>query len=209
MPKTRVMIVDDQRLVRQYFELVLSGSDRYEVVHSIESAAFADTYVLRGDIDLALIDVLMNDGSNGLEAASRIKRSNPEVKIVLVTSVPEFSWMERAREAGVESFWYKDVDAATILEVMDRTMAGERVYPEVAPAVTVGLAKSDEFTARELEILRAVVEGLTNEQIGERLHLSDSTVKTHVRHLLEKTGCENRTKLAVLARVSGLVVDAV
>jgi two-component system vancomycin resistance associated response regulator VraR len=209
MPKSRVMIVDDQRLVRQYFELVLADSERYEVVHSIESAAFADTYVLRGGVDIALIDVLMNDGSNGLEAACRIKRANPKVKIVLVTSVPEFSWMDRAREAGVESFWYKDADATTILEVMDRTMAGESVYPQVAPAVTVGLAKSDEFTTRELEILRAVVEGLTNEQIGERLHLSDSTVKTHMRHLLEKTGCENRTKLAVLARVSGLVVDAI
>ena len=209
MPKVRVMIVDDQRLARQYFELMVGSSDRYEVVHTVESAAFADTYVLRDGVDLVLMDVLMNDGSSGLTAAAQIKRANPRVKVVVVTSIPEASWMDEAREAGVDSFWYKDEDPQGILEVMDRTMAGEHVYPTTAPTVKVGLANSAELTEREVDILRALVEGLSNDQIGERLHLSGSTVKTHVRHLLEKTGCENRTHLAVLARASGLVVGRV
>ena len=208
MDKTRVMIVDDQRLVRQYFEFVVGDCDRYEVVHSIESAAFADTYVLRNGIDLVLMDILMNDGSSGLEAARRIKQANPRVRIVAVTSIPEASWMDQAREVGVESFWYKDADPQTIIEVMDRTMAGEHVYPKVTPTVQIGRTTSDALTDREIDILRELVNGLSNEQIGERLHLSASTVKTHVRHLLEKTGCENRTKLAVLARGSGLVVGS-
>lgn len=206
MDKTRVMIVDDQRLVRQYFEFVVGGCERYEVVHSIESAAFADTYVLRNSIDLVLMDILMNDGSNGLEASRRIKRANDQVKIVAVTSIPEASWMDQAREAGIESFWYKDADPDTIVEVMDRTMAGEHVYPQAAPTVQIGQTTSADLTEREIDILRELVDGLSNEQIGQQLHLSASTVKTHVRHLLEKTGCENRTKLAVLARGSGLVV---
>ena len=209
MPKVRVMIVDDQRLARQYFELMVGSSDRYEVVHTVESAAFADTYVLRDGVDLVLMDVLMNDGSSGLAAAAQIKRANPRVKVVVVTSIPEASWMDEARAAGVDSFWYKDEDPQGILEVMDRTMAGEHVYPTAAPTVQIGLANSAELTEREVEILRALVEGLSNDQIGEQLHLSGSTVKTHVRHLLEKTGCENRTHLAVLARASGLVVGRI
>ncbi len=206
MAITRVMVVDDQRLARQYFELVVGTSNRYEVVHSLSSAAFADTYVLRDGVDLVVMDVLMNDGSNGLEAAARIKHANPRVRVIAVTSIPEVSWMDHARAAGVDSFWYKDASVETLLEVMDRTMAGERVYPEAAPQTKVGQASSAELTAREVDILRALVDGLTNEQIGEQLHLSSSTVKTHLRHLLEKTGCDNRTQLAVQARASGLVV---
>ena len=72
----------------------------------------------------------------------------------------------------------------------------------------VGLASSDELTTREVQILRALVDGLSNEEIGERLRMTPNTVKTHMRHLLEKTGCENRTQLALQARVSGLVVGS-
>lgn len=209
MGKTRVMIVDDQRLARQYFELVVaSAGDRYEVVHLVESAVFADTYVLRGGVDLVLMDVLMNDGSSSFEAVERIKRMKPQVKIVVVTSIPEASWMDEARQRGVDGFWYKDVSLESVLDVMDRVMAGECVYPDAAPTTMVGLASSDELTSREVQILRALVDGLSNEEIGERLRMTPNTVKTHMRHLLEKTGCENRTQLALQARVSGLVVGS-
>lgn len=206
MAKTRVMIVEDQRLASKYLELVLGSSERYEVVHSLQSAAFADTYVLRGGVDLVLMDVLMADGSDGLEAARRIKRAAPQVKVVVVTSIPESSWLGRAHDLGVESFWYKEASEESILEVLDRTVAGECVYPSSAPTTYVGHAKNDEFTERELEVLRALVEGLSNAEIGQRLFLSVSTVKTHVQHLLDKTGLENRTQLAVATRASGLVV---
>lgn len=208
MPKTRVLIVDDQRLARQYFELIVGATDRYEVAFSTSSAAFADVYVLRDGVDLVLLDVLMDDGSSGLEAARRIKGANRRVKVIAVTSVPEASWMDEARAYGVDGFWYKDADASTIIEVMDRVMAGEQVYPASAPVTHVGRAESGEFTAREVDVLRCLVNGLSNDEIARALSLSLSTVKTHVRHLLEKTGAENRTHLAVLARASGLVVGA-
>ena len=208
MPKTRVMIVEDQRLARQYLELVVNGSEGYELAHSVESAAFADTYVLRGGVDLVLMDVLMADGTDGLEAARRIKTANGQVKVIVITSIPEPCWIDRAREAGVESFWYKEASGASITEVMDRTMAGESVYPTEVPVARVGRASSDELTEREVDILRALVDGLSNSQIGKRLYLSESTVKTHIQHLLAKTGCENRTQLAVTARASGLVVGS-
>jgi two-component system vancomycin resistance associated response regulator VraR len=206
MTKAKVMIVDDQRLARQYFELVVAASDRYEVTHLVESATFADTYVLRGGVDLVLMDVLMADGSSSFAAAERIRHANPQVKIVMVTSIPEVSWMDEARRREVDGFWYKESEAETIIEVMDRVMAGERVYPDAAPPTKVGLASSASLTEREVQILRALVDGLSNDEIANRLHLASNTVKTHMRHLLEKTGCENRTQLALQARLSGLVV---
>ena len=208
MTKAKVMIVDDQRLARQYFELVVAASDRYEVVHLVESATFADTYVLRGNVDLVLMDVLMADGSSSFAAAERIKHMRPQVKIVMVTSIPEASWMDEARRRGVDGFWYKESEAESIVAVMDRVMAGEQVYPDAAPKTKIGMASSTDLTDREVQILRALVDGLSNDEISERLHLASSTVKTHMRHLLEKTGCENRTQLALQARLSGLVVGA-
>lgn len=207
MLKTRVMIVDDQYISRQLFEMYVKSSEKYELAYSIESTAFADVFVLKKPIDLVLMDILMNDGSNGLEAAARIKKNRPDIKIIAVTSMPEASWLTKARKIGIESFWYKEATKETILDVMDRTMAGESVYPDSAPKVRIGIAGSEEFTERELEVLRIMTTGATNAAIAEKLNISESTVKNHIRHMMEKTGCESRTALAIEARVSGVVIS--
>ena len=206
MVKKKVMIVDDQSISRKLFELYIQGSGRYETVFSLESAAFADAYVLKNHIDLVLMDILMNDGSNGLEAAARIKKNRPDLPIIAVTSMPEISWMQKAREIGIESFWYKEVSEESILDVMDRTLAGESVYPSASPAVSIGLASSKEFTDRELEVLREMTTGVSNAVIARNLHIAENTVKQHIRHMMQKTGCGSRTELAIVARVSGLVI---
>lgn len=207
MAKIKVMIVDDQFVARQLFELYLQSSDKYEMVYAVETAAFADTFVLKNHIDLVLMDILMSDGSNGLDAAARIKKNCPNIKIIAVTSMPETSWIQRAREIGIESFWYKEASKETILEVMDRTMEGESVYPDSAPKVRLGLANSTEFTERELEVLRIMTTGVSNAAIAEKLNISENTVKNHIRHMMEKTGCKSRTELAIEARVSGIVIS--
>ena len=207
MKKTRVMIVDDQIVSRRLFEMYVESSKRYELVYSVESAAFADAYVLKASIDLVLMDILMNDGSNGLDAARRIKKNCPGIRIVAVTSMPEVSWISRAREIGIESFWYKESSGETILNVMDRTMAGESEYPDDQPKVSLGLADSSEFTDRELEVLRIMTTGVSNAVIAERLNISEHTVKNHIRHMMEKTGFKSRTELAIEARVRGIVIS--
>ncbi len=207
MKKTKVMIVDDQFISRQLFEMYVKSSESYEVVYSIESAAFADAFVLRHSVDLVLMDILMNDGSNGLDAAARIKKNCPDIKIIAVTSMPEYSWLDQARRIGIESFWYKEASRETILDVMDRTMAGESVYPDSPPTVRLGLASSAEFTERELEVLRVMTTGISNAAIARKLNITENTVKNHIRHMMEKTGCESRTELAIKARVSGIVIN--
>ena len=203
----KIMIVDDQFVSRELFKLYIEQSPDYEVLYCIDSAMFADTYVLKGHIDLVIMDILMQDGSNGLDAAEKIKKLKPELKIVAVTSMPEVSWMERAREIGIESFWYKDVSEETILDIIKRTLTGESIYPDSTPVVTLGLAKSSEFTPREIEVLRLLTTGVGNDEIAEKLDISQSTVKTHVKHLLEKTGFETRTQLAIQSRVTGFVIE--
>lgn len=205
--KKKVMIVDDQFISRQLFEMYIKSSAEYEVVFSLESAAFADAYVLKNHIDLVLMDILMNDGSNGLDAAARIKKNNPKVKIIAVTSMPEHSWLDRAREIGIDSFWYKESSKETILSIMNRTMSGESVYPDQVPEVRLGQASSSDFTERELQVLRMMTTGVSNAVIAEKLNIAENTVKNHIRHMMEKSGCRNRTELAIKARVSGIVIS--
>ena len=86
-------------------------------------------------------------------------------------------------------------------------MNGESVYPDKTPVVVIGHAKSSEFTQRELEVLRVMTRGVSNAVIAKKLSISENTVKQHIRHMMEKTGCKSRTELAIEARVSGIAVD--
>ena len=204
-----VLIVDDQRLSRQLFESIISADSRYTVTAAIESALMADAWCAKGDVDLILMDVVMKDGSNGLDAAARIKRSYPKIKIIIVTSMPDPLFLSRAREIGADSFWYKEVEAEPMLRVMDRTMAGEKVWPDALPEVQLGRACSTDFTDREIEVLRLLSEGLTDREIGDRLVMSVAAVRYHVGNLIRKTGFGSRTELAVNAVRSGLTVPGI
>jgi len=203
----RIMIVDDQFVSREMFKLYISQCQDYEVAYCVDTAMFADTYVLNSKIDLVIMDILMQDGSNGLEAAEKIKKLKPDLKIIAVTSMPEISWMDKAREIGIESFWYKEVSKETILEIIERTLAGESVYPSETPEVALGMVKSTELTPREIQVLRLLTTGVGNDEIAETLNISLNTVKTHIQHLLDKTGFANRTQLAIQARVTGFVIE--
>lgn len=204
--KYKVMVVEDQIMPRQLFEWLINSSENYELAISIDNAATADIYCLNQHIDLILMDVITKKGASGLEAAERIKQKYPHIKIIIVTSMPECSWMDRAKRIGVESFWYKEMNEASIITLMDRTMAGESVYPETIPQVELGLASGMDFSKRELEVLREMTGGYTNSEIADHLFMSLSSVKTHIQSMLDKTGFHNRTELAVKARESGLVI---
>ncbi len=205
----KVMVVEDQSLTREFFSMIIEKSPDYELLYSVESASVAKMYADRYDIDLILMDVIMDDGSNGLIEAERIKKSHPDIKIIIVTSMPEVSFLDQARVIGVDSFWYKKItnSADSILEVMDMTMNGNSVYPSETPVMMLGECKSTDFTEAELNVLRELTKGLSNQEIGSELFVSAATVKTHISNMLQKTGFSNRTELAIKARVSGLVIS--
>ena len=194
-----VLIVDDQLVARQLFEMLLRDSENYRVADSLASAEGAVAWCRVNPVDLILMDVVMLNGRNGLEAAKEIRKYRPDVRIVAVTSMPEESFLERAREAGIDSFWYKEYGDTSLKEICDRTMLGEFVWPDSSPVVMIGLARSDEFTARELEVIRALVQGNRYEDITDELHISMNTVKYHVQNILRKTGF--KTALQLVAEV--------
>ena len=204
--RIKVVIADDQNISRGFFEMYVRAAVRYQLMAGLRTAQEAVHYVDGHKTDLLILDVMMLDGIDGLTAAEEIKRKHPEIRIILTTSASETSWEARAREIGIESFWYKEYDEHSLIDIMDRTMEGESVYPGDAPKVPFGKAIRTDLTERELDVLRELTGSLTNEEIAERLYISPNTVKRHIQNILEKTGFESRLELAMNAKALGLVV---
>jgi two-component system vancomycin resistance associated response regulator VraR len=204
---TKVMIVEDDPMASKLLEIFVKESDRYSVAHTIDNASMAEMYCFKNPIDLVLMDVCTAMNANGLDAAAKIKKSFPHIKVIIMTSQPECSFIDRARSIGVDSFWYKESTAEKVIEVMDRTMNGESVYPDTTPTLQLGNAKSREVSPKELEVLRELISGESDAVIADKLHMSLRTVKAHIQTMREKTGFRNRTELAVRARECGLVIN--
>lgn len=207
MGKTRVVVVDDQNISRGFFEMYVRAAFDYELVAGLRTAESAVDYADKNKIDLMIIDVMMQDGIDGLSAATRIKQKHPEIKIILTTSTSETSWEQKAKDAGIESFWYKEYDEHGLLDIMERTMKGESIYPADEPKVPFGKITRADLTDREIEILRDLTASMTNEEIAENLNISVNTVKRHIQNIMEKTGFESRLDLAMSAKSIGLVVN--
>ena len=204
---TKVAIVDDQNITRQFFSYFIKDSKEFELVATLKDGEEAISFCKTGDVDLILMDIVMVGGMNGLDASKEIKKIRPSVKIIIITSMPEVSYIEKAREIGVDSFWYKELEEVPILQVMERTMKGEHIYPDTTPELMIGNAKSTEFSELELDVLREVTTGATNKEISEKLYISPATVNYYINNLLVKTGYKNRVQLAVKARLEGLIIS--
>lgn len=201
-----VLIVEDQAMARRLMEIYVNSSEHFTHLLSIANASAALSVCKSNSVDLILMDVLTELGHSGLDAAEEIKKFFPKIKIIIVTSMPEYSWLERAKRIGVDSFWYKDGQKEGFLNMMERTMAGERIFPDETPLVHIGNTTNHEFTERELDILKELTTGDSNAVIADRLHISAGTVKTHIQHLLNKTGFKTRTELVAEARSLGIVI---
>ena len=204
--KAGVLIVEDQEIPAQFFESLIQNSERFQLIKTIKNADLAYFYCAQGQIRLVIMDIYTALGADGLLAAKRIKQVFPDIKVIAVTSMPEYSFINRAKEAKVDSFWYKDDTKENLQKIMEAVMEGRNVYPERTPEVMIGKISSYDLSERELQILREVVKGVTNQEIADRLFLSVPTVKEYISALLSKTGLRTRTELAVYARELGLVI---
>ncbi len=207
MSKTRVVVADDQNISRGFFEMYVRASSNYDLAAGLRTAQAAIDYVDKNQADLVIMDVMMQEGIDGLSAAAKKKQSHPEIKVILTTSTSETSWEQKAKDAGIESFWYKEYDEHGLMEIMDRTMNGESVYPDDSPKFPFGKITREDLTDREIEIIRELTASKTNEEIADKLHISVNTVKRHIQNIMEKTGFESRLDLAMSAKSTGLVVS--
>ena len=205
--RMRVVIVEDQTMVRSLLESYFLAEDGNQIVASIPGAKQAVEVCRASPVDLVLMDVQTEHRENGLVAVRQIKAERPQIKIVVVTSLLDGAVLEEAKSAGADSLWYKDSAKNRLMEVVRRTMAGERVFPDAPPTVEIGMAKSTEFTKTEMKVLRHLLRGLSYTRIAAEMGCEMSTVKFHVANMLQKTGLENKLQLALAVSNTKLVAD--
>ncbi len=205
MASIKVMIVEDQPLQRELFKIYIDNSERYQLQCMTDNAALVDVYLVKNEVDVILMDICTALGESGLDAAERIKQKYPAVKIVIITSMADYMFIERAKQIGVDSFWYKEAGETELIEVLDLTMADESVYPNQSPNVALGNISLNQLSKIEIEIIRGIVKGKGNDEIAEELNYSYNTIRKYINKILEKTGYKNRTELAVKAVEAELI----
>ena len=203
---THVLIVEDQKMAQENMEAIIRSSESYTLAGTIPNAADAELFCMRVRVDLVLMDVCTARDENGIEACAVIKRKFPGIKVIIVTSMAEHTFIEKARQANADSFWYKDASHGELITVMDRTMAGERIFPEKTLEVKLGLSTSYELTPSELEVLRALMQSTSDEDAATMLNCTKANVRWHVARVLEKTGYRTRTELLIAIARKNLII---
>ena len=212
-----VLIVDDQALVRAGFRMIIDAEEDIEVAGEAADGAAAVTEALRLRPDVVLMDVRMPN-VDGIEATRRLLAADGlETKVMMLTTFDMDEYVYDALKAGASGFLLKDVPPEQLVDGIRTVAQGEAL---LAPSVTRRVI--DEFvrrppsgrklppqvaelTARELEVLMLIAKGLSNAEIAKELFVSETTVKTHVAHVLTKLDVRDRVQAVVLAYESGLV----
>jgi DNA-binding NarL/FixJ family response regulator len=210
----RVLVADDQALVRAGVRMLLQATGDMEVVGEAEDGAEAVRLAERHLPDVILMDLRM-PRVDGLEAIRRVLAARPGARIVVLTTFAEDGNVYAALRAGAVGFLVKDDDPERMVEAVRRAAAGEQLLaPSVLRRVVERFLAAEEqaapaappgLTERELEVLALVGTGLSNAEIAEELHVGVTTVKTHIAAAMEKLGLRNRIQAAVIAHRTGLV----
>jgi two-component system response regulator DesR len=197
----RVLIAEDQAMIREALAALLSFEDDIEVVAQVGRGDEVAAAATQHDAQVALLDIEM-PGLDGLSAASALRRAKPDLKIVILTTFGRPGFMRRAMESGVSAFLVKDSPADRLAETVRTVLAGGRVIdPDLAAAA---LAEGDNpLTPRERDVLAASADGSMISEIAAKLYLSEGTVRNYLSACIQKTGARNRTEALRIAEDRG------
>jgi DNA-binding NarL/FixJ family response regulator len=209
----RVLVADDQSMVRAGFRMLLSGEEDIEVVAEASNGLGAVEKAARFQPTMVLMDIRMPE-LDGLQATRRILAANDGARILILTTFDLDEYVYEALRAGASGFVLKDDPPEQLLAAV-RTVAGGDAL--LSPAITKHVIKQfmripqptpskklDDLTERELDVFRLIAGGLSNVEIGRELYISDTTVKTHITHILQKLNLRDRVQAVVLAYEMGL-----
>jgi DNA-binding NarL/FixJ family response regulator len=214
----RVLVVDDQKVVREGLAMLLGLLDGIEVVGTAVDGADALRQAETLDPDVVLMDLGM-PVLDGVAATRQLAERGSRARVVVLTTYADDEWVFGALQAGARGFLTKDAGAEEIRAAVLSVASGEaqldpsvqrRLLEALASGAHVGVAPpptppavDDGLTARELDVLTEIARGLGNAEVAQRLFVSEATVKTHVNHLLAKTGCRDRAALVAYAYRTG------
>ncbi len=199
------ILVEDDLYIQKHFAERLGADDEFNLVAAYRDAFEAEKHC-DATVKLILMDVQTQHKHSGLAAAERIKKAFPKIKIVVATSLVDPEVLQRAKLGAADSLWYKDHGTEELLDVVKRTLAGENVFPDTSPAIEMEGTMSDNFSPRQLGILRLYIKGFTYQEIADKLGISKNGVRWNLDDMVEKGGFENREALVATAIENKLMV---
>jgi two-component system NarL family response regulator len=208
MPSTRLLIVDNHTLFRQGLVSLLESEPELQVIGEAGSGEEALRMALQLQPDVVLMDVKM-PGLGGVEATRRLVQVMPEARVLMLTVSEEEENLLAAIQAGARGYILKSADADDLLEAIRRVDAGEAMISPIMTLRLLQVLRSGgapaplpelPLTAREQDVFQLLASGASNREIADALTISENTVKTHVRNILEKLELDNRTEVAAFAR---------
>jgi len=197
----RILIAEDQDMVRGALAALLSLEDDIEVVAQVDRGDQVLSAAKQLAPDVALLDIEM-PGLDGIAAAGALRRAFPGIRVLMLTTFGRPGFLRRAMAAGASGFLLKDAPAAELAVAIRRTMAGERVVDPALAAQALSEGESP-LSPREQDVLRASVDGASVAQIATRLFLSEGTVRNHLSSAIQKLDARNRTEAARIAEEKG------
>ncbi|MCL2175792.1 MAG: response regulator transcription factor [Treponema sp.] len=199
---TKILIVEDQALLCDMMKDVISAQEDMKVAGTADDASLALDLCRKLNPDLVLMDVMTKNNSNGITNAAVIRKEMPEIKIIVMTGLPEITFADEARKAGVHSFINKDRGKEHLLYVIKETMHGNGIYPGPADNKSFNA----QFNEKEIAVIRLVCQGKSRNEIADELALSEAVVKRIITGILDKTYFDSIMKFAVYAVSRGLIV---
>ena len=201
MTQIRVLLAEDQAMIREALAALLSFEDDIEVVAQVGRGDEVTSAARAATPDVALLDIEM-PGMDGLAAAAALSRDNPDIKIVILTTFSRPGYLRRAMECGVSGFILKDSPADKLAQTIRQVRKGQKVIdPELAAAALTGGASP--LTPRERDVLAASHDGATIAEIAAAGYLSEGTVRNYLSACIQKTGARNRTEALRIAHERG------
>lgn len=207
----RIVIIDDHEIVRRGISAILQGDHEFQVVGEAADGKEALRIVRETQPDVALVDVRLPEIS-GIELCYRIQREAPQTQVLILTGYLDGNVVRECIRAGAKGYVLKDVVSTDLRRNIRELMRGESPMDPRAARMMIHWLRDgpeastpDHFTLREIEILRLIAEGLTNREIGERVFLSENTVKTYIQGLYQKLDAHNRIEAVMRATKWGLL----
>lgn len=200
------ILVEDDLYIQKHFAERLKSNEVFRLV-GVYRDAFEAEKNCNGSVQLILMDIQTQHKHSGLAAAERIKKVFPDIKIVAVTSLVDPEVLSKAKNGAADSLWYKDHGTEELLNVIKRTLDGEKVFPSSSPSVEMEKkAMSEDFSPRQLDILRLYIRGLTYQEIADKIGISKNGVRWNLDDMVEKGEFESREALVATAIENKLMV---